>query len=293
MNLILTVLQIVAPVGLLGLTGFVWVKAGFEYRMEFVTRLAMTLATPCLMFTALMKTEVDPASLAAVALAASACFAALALIWWGFVTVTGLERRTYMAPMIFGNTGNVGLPIALFGFGEIGLGYGVAIFAVSCIWSFTLGAWLMTRGGSVWAVLREPVVGATLLGAVFLWQGWQTPLWITTSLDLIGQMAIPMMLITLGVSVARISAGRLGRAVLLSILRMGVSVAVAVVVGYAFALEPVAFAVLVLQISTPVAVTIYMLAARHGADADAVAGLVIASTLLAVLGIPLTLAFLI
>ncbi len=295
MILILTVLQIVAPVGVLALTGFIWARAGFEYRMEFVTRLAMTLATPCLMFTALMKTEVDPASLAGVAVAASVCFAVLALIWWGFVHVTGLERRSYMAPMIFGNTGNVGLPVALFAFGETGLGYGLAIFAVSCIWSFTLGAWLMTRGGagSVLAVLREPTVWATLLGALFLWQGWQTPGWITNSLDLIGQMAIPMMLITLGVSVARLTPGRLGQSFWLSLLRMAVSIVVALGVGLVMGLEPVALAVLILQMSTPVAVTVYLLAARHGADADAVAGLVIVSTLLSVVGIPLTLAFLI
>ena len=43
---------------------------------------------------------------------------------------------------------------------------------------------------------------ATLLGALFLTMGWQTPLWLTNALDLIGQLAIPLMLITLGVAVA-------------------------------------------------------------------------------------------
>lgn len=60
-----------------------------------------------------------------------------------------------------------------------------------------------------------------------------------------------------------------------------------------FGLPPVALAVLILQVTTPVAVTSYMLAEKYGADADAVAGLVIASTLLSVITLPLTLAFLI
>ena len=68
-NLVLTVLQVVAPVGILALVGYVWVKAGFEYRMEFVTRLSMTLAVPCLIFTALMKTKIDPTALTNVLLA--------------------------------------------------------------------------------------------------------------------------------------------------------------------------------------------------------------------------------
>ncbi|MFT7108278.1 MAG: putative permease, partial [Yoonia sp.] len=63
MNLALTVLNITAPVFLLAAVGFAWVKMGFEYRVEFVTRLAMTLSVPCLIFAALMQTDVDPEAL--------------------------------------------------------------------------------------------------------------------------------------------------------------------------------------------------------------------------------------
>ncbi len=293
MDLILTVAGITAPVGVLALTGFLWVRAGFEYRMEFVTRLGMTLAVPCLIFTALMTSEIDPAALTQVALASVAAYGALTVVFWGFVRVARLDRRTYLAPLIFGNTGNLGLPLALFAFGETGLGIAIVIFAVMAIWSFTFGVWLVSEAGSPLKVLREPVVAATLLGGLFLWQGWQTPEWITRSLDLIGQMAIPMMLITLGVAVARLSPGGLGRALWVSLLRGAVCVGVGVVAARGFGLDPVAGAVLILQVSTPVAVTSYMLAAKYGADADAVAGLVIVSTLLSVATLPLTLAFLI
>ena len=64
MHLALTVLEIVAPVFLLAAVGFAWVKLGYEYRVEFVTRFAMTLAVPCLIFTALMGTRVDATALA-------------------------------------------------------------------------------------------------------------------------------------------------------------------------------------------------------------------------------------
>ena len=113
MNLILTVLQIVAPVGSLAGVGFAWVKAGFEYGMEFVSRLAMTLATPCLIFTALMKTELDRSALADTLFAAITAYAVMTVVFWGLTRVLGLERRTYLSPLIFGNTGNLGLPLAL------------------------------------------------------------------------------------------------------------------------------------------------------------------------------------
>jgi predicted permease len=292
-NLIITVLQIVAPVATLAMIGFVWVRLGFEYRMEFVTRLSMTLGVPCLIFSALMKSTIDPAALAAVSLAALAGYVALTLVFWALTLLMGLDRRTYLAPLIFGNTGNLGLPLALFAFGEAGLGYAVVIFAVMAVLSFTFGLWLVAGGGSPWKALREPMVGATLLGALFLWQGWHTPVWVTNTLDLIGQMAIPLMLITLGVAVARITPGGVGRAVWLSLLRVGLCVAVAVVAGRWFDLDPTAFAVLILQLSTPVAVTSFMLAEKYGADAPQVAGLVIISTVMSVITLPLTLVFLI
>ena len=137
------------------------------------------------------------------------------------------------------------------------------------------------------------MVAATLLGLLFLWQDWQTPRFLTNTLELIGQTAIPLMLITLGVAVARLSPGRLGRSVWLSVAKAVICVAAAWATGLWFDLPPVPFAVLVLQVATPVAVTSYLLAEKYGADADAVAGLVVVSTVLSVGLIPLILAFVI
>lgn len=293
MNLVLTVLQIVTPVFLLAGGGFTWVKLGFEYRIQFVTRLSMTIAVPSLIFTSLMKSEIAPGALTVVLFATIAAYALITVAAWVLVRLAGLEVRSYLAPLIFGNTGNVGLPLALFAFGDQGLGYAVVIFAISGIYGFTFGVWLVSGGGSLRNVVREPMVGATLLGGLFLWQGWQTPDFLTRTLELVGQMAIPLMLLTLGVAVARLSPGRLVRAVWLALLRVVTCIAIASAVGIFFALDPVAFGVLVLQLSTPVAVTSYLLAEKYGADSDAVAGLVMVSTVLALVSLPVTLGFLI
>jgi predicted permease len=146
-------------------------------------------------------------------------------------------------------------------------------------------------GGSVLRLVREPLVWAALLGGLFLSQGWQTPAWLTQSLTLLGQMAIPLMLLTLGVAVARLAPARMGRAAWLSALRAGLGVALAWGVGAAMGLGPMAAGVLILQMTMPVAVTGYLLAAKYGGDADAVAGMVVASTLMSVITIPVILAF--
>lgn len=290
MNLALTVLEIVAPVFLLAAVGFTWVKCGIEYRMMFVTRMAMTLSLPCLVFVSLMKTEIEPAALATLSLASVVTYGAVTVAILLLVFLLRLNRQTFAAPLIFGNTGNLGLPLALFAFGETGLSYAIVVFAIMAIWSFTFGIWLVAGAGSWDKVLREPIVGATLLGALFLWQGWQTPAFLTNTLELIGQIVIPLMLITLGVAVARLKAGGMVRAFFLSLLKLLVCGGIAWVVGKAFNLDPVAFGVLVLQVATPVAVTSYMLAEKYGAKAEDVAGLVVASTLLSIAALPVLLA---
>ena len=292
MELILTVFQIVAPVFILAAIGFTWVKIGWNYEIEFVTRIAMTLSVPALIFVALMKADISADTLANLFLSSLIAYIGLTFIFWITVKILKLNMATYWAPLIFGNTGNLGLPLAMFAFGEVGLGYAVIVFAVMAVGSFSIGVWMVSGGGSLNKVFKEPMVWATLLGALFLIQGWQTPKWVTNTLELTGQMAIPLMLITLGVALARLKMKMISRAIILSILKLIVSISVAWIVGIYFELNDVAFAVLVMQIATPVAVTSYLLAQKYGADANEVAGLVIASTVLSVFALPVLLGIL-
>jgi predicted permease len=290
-NLILTVLEIVAPVFLLAAIGFIWVKTGHEYRIEFVTKLAMTLSVPALIFTALVKAEIDPAAMTKLSLAAVAAYGSVTIVMFLAVKLLRLETRTYLNPLIFGNVGNLGLPLAYFAFGDEGLSYAVIVFAVMAMWSFTFGVYVTAGGGSFGKALKEPLVGATLLGSVFLWQSWTLPTFLMNTLELLGQIAIPTMLITLGVAVARLAPSGLGKAAVLSVFKALLCTGIAVVLGHWFNLTSVPYAVLILQITTPVAVTSYLLAEKYGAKAEEVAGLVVASTLLSVLYLPLLLAF--
>ncbi len=286
MNLLLTVFEIAAPVFLLSAIGFVWVKLGFEYRLQFVTRFAMTLAVPSLIFVALMQTEIPGGDLSRFTLATIAANLVLAVVFWVIVKVLKLEQRTYLSPLIFGNTGNLGLPLCIFAFGQAGLGYAVIFLAVTALFSFTYGIYLVAGKGAFGQVIRQPMVWATLLGALFLWQDWETPLFLTNTLDLLGQMAVPMMLVTVGVAIARLTSRSLRQAIWLSLLKLAVCFSLGWGVAILFGLETIAFGVLVLQMCTPVAVTSYLLAERFEADADAVAGMVMVSTVLSVAALP-------
>lgn len=290
MTLTLTVLQIVAPVFVLASIGFVWVRLGYDYDTIFVTRLATTLAVPCLIFVALARSGLDPNTAGRLLLAASAAYGVVLAAMWVLCRLLALKLQTYWAPLTFGNTGNVGLPLALFAFGDVGLGYAVVVFSVTALLSFTLGIWIVSGGGNPLRALKEPMVGATLLGGLVLWQGWPVPEVIFNTVDLVGQLGIPLMLITLGVAVARLRPAGLWRAAGLSAGKVALCAALAYGVGLAFGLDRVTMGVLVVQMATPVAVTSYLLASKYGAEAEPVAGLVVVSTVMSVVTLPILLA---
>ena len=117
----LTVLGIVAPVFLLGTAGFVWSRAGYDYPTEFVTRMAMTLAVPCLIFTALMGAEIEPAALTALSLAALVAYVAVIAASWALVALAGLERRAHWARCLLATRATSGCRWRFSPYGEPGL----------------------------------------------------------------------------------------------------------------------------------------------------------------------------
>ena len=292
MDIVLKVLTVVAPVFLLAAIGWGWTRSRAPYPIDFVTRLTMNISIPALIFTALVRTKVDPVALRELASASLLAYALLGILAFLLLRAMRLPLRTWLAPFIFGNTGNLGLPLALFAYGDIGLQNAVVVFAIMAILSYTFGVWLVSGAGSPVALVREPIVAGTVLGGLFLWQGWSLPLWLTNALELLGQMAIPLMLITLGVAISRLEAGSMGRAFLLSIAKYLLAAGAALVAGWLFGLEGAAFAILVLQLTTPVAVSNYFLAEKYGAGAADVAGFVVISTLVAIIALPATLALL-
>ncbi len=292
MNIFFTVLEVVTPVFLLAAIGYFWVKLGFEYRVEFVTRLAMTLAVPALVFTSLTQNTINPKFLTEMIIVVCMAYAVVSVLALIFTFIFELDLRTFLMPLISGNTGNLGLPLCFLAFGKDGLGYAVIVFAFTSIVAFTFGLWVVSGTRSFKQPLKEPLVPATILGLLFMFYGWETPKILTNSLNLISQMAIPLMLITLGVAVARLKTQLAFKTLGISISKIMIGTIAGITVGYQFSIPYEAFAVLIIQMSMPVAVTSYLLAEKYGANSEAVAGLVVMSTFLTTFATPVVLSVL-
>jgi predicted permease len=252
----------------------------------------MTLAVPALVFTSLTQNTINPVFLSEMIIIVCLAYAVVSIMALIFTFIFKLDLRTFLMPLISGNTGNLGLPLCFLAFGQDGLGYAVIVFAFTSIVAFTLGLWVVSGVHSFKQPLKEPLVPATILGLLFMFYDWEIPKILTNALNLIAQMAIPLMLITLGVAVARIKTTLGFKTIGISISKIIIGIFAAVAVGHQFSLPYEAYAVLIIQMSMPVAVTSYLLAEKYGANSEAVAGLVVISTLLTIFVTPVLLSFL-
>lgn len=283
---------ITLPVFVLAAIGFAWVKRGHAYDFAFVTQLVMDVGTPCLVFSTLVKTDIDPAAFQSIALAALSLYAVLAVLAFGLLRVLSLPLQTWLSPFVFSNSGNVGLPLCLFAYGAEGLAYGIAIFATMVVANFTVGVWIVSGTPSPWQAFRQPMVYGALLGALFLSQGWSVPVWLLNTLTLAGQFVIPLMLITLGASIAGLPRQAPWGVIGLTLAKYALSGAVAFAAASLFGLTGAAFGVFLLQAMMPVPVTSYLLAQRFDAGAADVARFVMISTFMAIPLTPIVLRFL-
>ena len=293
MILILTVFKIIFPIFFLGAIGFFWEKFYVNYPVEFVTKLTMNIALPCLIFTSLMNANVQSEILNLLIVSTLVSYLILTISCFVFVKLKQISIPTFLSPMIFGNTGNLGLPLAFFAFGNDGLSYAIIIFAVMAIFSSTFGIWIVSGEKNLFKLLKEPIAWGAILGSIFLYFNIQTPIFLTRSLELTGQIAIPIMLITLGVSVARLRPINLSQGFIIVSYRTLACLIISISIALILNLPTTAKAVLILQLSTPVSVTSYLISERFKRDPNEVASLVIISTLLSVLYIPIILSIVI
>jgi len=245
-----------------------------------------------LVFTILMKTTLPPAAFAVTGAAAVACYTGFVVASAIVLKLCRFRMRTYLPSLAFANTGNLGLPLALYAFGEQGLGYAIIFFSIGSISNFTFGQ-AIAAGQANWKlVAKSPIVAAVILGISASYVHFTPPIWLGNTLSLVAGMAIPLMLLTLGGSLARIKVASLPRAFALSFVRIGMGASIGAVVALCFGLTGTARSVLILQSGMPVAVFNYLFAQMWNNEPEEVASLVAVSTFVSIGTIPVLLALL-
>ncbi|WP_415842639.1 AEC family transporter, partial [Pseudomonas reidholzensis] len=211
---------VLAPVFIVAGIGYAWARSGIDYPTEFIARLVMTVGTPALVLSTLSRTRLDQAAFTSMALACVLCMLGMALLGFIVSRLSGLDWRVLLPAFMYPNTGNMGLPISLYAFGEQGLALAVAFFLALSIFQFTLGIAVSGGATSLKGLVRNPIVISLAGSMPIIFLQWELPTWLANTADLLGGMTIPLMLLTLGVSLASIRLQHLGSGLLLGGLRI-------------------------------------------------------------------------
>jgi malate permease and related proteins len=282
---------IIAPVLITAGIGFGWGRFGRDFDVEFVTALVTVVGAPCLIFHTLANLSVGTDEFLTMVGAAIVVMSLSAGIGTIVLRAARLPMTAFLPSLVFANTGNMGLPLSSLAFGETGLALAIGIFALSAVLQFTVGVAISSGRLSFGMLARVPLLYALPPALIFMFSGAKPPAWLNATTELIGLMTIPLMLITLGVSLARLTVASLPRSLGLSLLRLSLGFALGVGAAYLFRLDGAARGVLIVQSSMPVAVFNYLFAQRYRRQPEEVAGLVVISTVLSFLTLPLLLLY--
>ncbi len=287
MQVIGILFDVVAPVFLIVAVGYAWARAKKPYDANIITLLVNTISTPCLVIDMLTRPGLTIPALGQMGLASALCLLLTGLAGWGVTRALGLSPRTYVPPLVWSNGGNMGLPLCLFAFGELGLGLAIAWFAVSSISNYTVGQAIAAGGITFREVVRMPMTWAILAAIGMIATGASLPTVAQRAVSLLGALTVPLMLLSLGYALASLKVASYGRSVAFSLLRLFGGFAIGWLVAIVLGLEGAARGVVVIQSAMPAAVLTYLFAVRYGNDSQEVASIVVISTLFSVIALPL------
>lgn len=292
--------QVIVPVLLIGGLGY---ALGLARPVDLapVTTLAVMVLIPGVVFDSLTRATLPGLLLGRLVLHVALqliCLGAIALLVARVAGWRGPAQAGFLMASLWSNSGNAGLPIALFAFGPPGLAIAGGWFAVSAVAGHTVGVYIAARAhAGARAALRRiagmPIFYAILAGILTKAFDWPLPAPLAKASQLLASGSITVLLLLAGLQLARLRPRAEARATALAtVIRLVVAPPVAWLTGRAVGLEGLALSVAVLQASMPTAVIAALWAIEFDARPALVTATVVCSTLAGVVTLTVLLAML-
>jgi predicted permease len=252
------------------------------------SRVVVYLFSPCLVFTGIAHSDLQAGELGLIVATAALSSLLMAIVGWGLARLFRFNRMlesAFVLSVVVVNAGNYGLPLNEFAFGKAGLQRAIAFYVATAMTANTLGVYLASRGTasvrrSLLNVLTVPLPYATVLGFIVNIGGIALPLPLERVVGLLGQAAVPCMLLILGLQLSRTSVkGRIGPILLATVTRLGIAPLIAFPLVTLLGLSGLTRQVSIIEASMPTAVMGGVLATEFGSDAEFTTAVILVSTL--------------
>lgn len=289
MDLISRISGVIIPVFLIVAIGYGYARR-HRPDLSSLNRIALDVLAPVLVYSALAARDFEIRQHLPLLLGGAVLIAGGGLLAWPLARMLGVQPRTLVPVVMFNNCGNMGLPLALLAFGPGHFGAAVALFSVSNLLHFSVGARITSTQASTRELLLSPLMVGTALGFVSAFTDVRPPEQVLAGLKLLGDAALPMMLFALGVRLTSLTRAGLGLGLVGALARPLLGLLIGLPLAWALGLEGAARGQLLLFAALPPAVMQFMLAERYQQEPDKVGAMIMLGNALAVLFVPLALA---
>jgi predicted permease len=205
-----------------------------------------------------------------------------------------LERAHLLAVVLtvaFGNTGNYGLPLVKFAFGDEALAVASIFYVTTTILFNTVGVVIASLGhldlkSAILGVFRLPILYAVTVALIVKGFGIQIPLPLSRTIEIAANGAIPAMIILLGLELTRIEWSHSWRATGLGVAaKLLIGPLVGLLLAGLFGMQGHARQGGAIEAAMPAAVATTVVAAEYKLESSLVTAIVFFGTILS----PLTL----
>jgi predicted permease len=290
--------KVILPVFLIIALGYL-LERWLSLDMRSISRVIFYALAPCLVFSSTATSAVSGADMGKIVSFVLLTTLAMGLLSWAVTKALRFSRAmesAFLLTTLFINSGNYGLPINLFAFGQAGLERATVFFTASALLTNSIGVYLASRGqasglDALRNVFKVPIVYGALAGFVVNLATIPVPEPVAKAVDLVGGASVPLMLLLVGMQLARTSlVGELKVIGLATFVRLVVAPAVALVLAAWLGLTGVTRQACITEASMPTAVMTTILATEFEAEPQFVAGVVFVSTLVSIITLTLLLA---
>lgn len=282
------VFSIVAPLFIIVAVGYVygtWVNP----EMGIANRLIMDVFMPALIFSVMIQEDFYPTQYLTLILGGALIMFGSGVLAFGLAKVAGWTPRSIIPTAMFSNWANLGIPLYVSALGDQALDGGVMLVVAGNILCFTIGTYIYSGKLSGLEVLKTPIIIAVILGLSINAISLPVPSFVDTPISMLGQVAIPLMLFSLGVRLTKVSLNDNVVGTVVAIFCPVVGVSLAWLITQFLPLSELHSNILILFGVLPPAIINFMLAEQYNSDPEKVASIVIIGNLLSIVTIPFAL----
>jgi malate permease and related proteins len=285
-DLVYRIIAIIFPVFSIVAIGYLYARYRRDTDMSSGNRINMDIFIPALIFDTLSASNYALSDYLLLTLGGAVVVLGSGLVAWPVARLMGYQWKTFVPPMMFNNSGNMGVPLIILTFGSSALPAAVLLFATENFLHFLLGQQMITQRWSIITVFRNPMILATILGIGVAVMSIPIPEFLRLPIHMLGQVSIPLLLFSLGVRMISIDLNdwRIGTVGALVCPLSGL------LIGLLFVqlvpLEDSQVPILLLFSALPPAVLNFLVAERFNQEPQKVASIVLIANFSSILVIP-------